>query len=392
MDKRPSKYFALIVRQKDGVMRESVAIDKSYAADRLANAAIYGMVKVKPDVLFSRTRLDKLLKHDPQEAAPQVLYGMLTCKPKHRRSRGSRSSGHGFTPPDKDQHATQPGQSQDLLALLVPTVDPNDDGKRSPQLTQEQLQIQSEVASAAQDLLRKSPHSILSSLLGVLRKKGNETLALTMSPYLLSICSGSNEKLCHDLAALDIEKLATLKGVETQYAEHAADGMDPVIPVTEIGYATEQISKAWKIAATLRKKDEATSCKTDSREASKQFRFPDMNKSVFKAVEDPSRKLAEAETVGLAYQLCMAELDGKLKVAYSPSGFDERALFKTRLLEEANLPRGHKPCASLGSSKDSLGGLQATPGGCRGNPCLLGSVQVREAAVESAVECAQGEP
>ena len=343
------------MRQGSGPSREEVAFAKARQADRLEEAAIYGLVGLKPHVVVNHDLLDELRSHVPQESVPQVLHDPPTCKPRHSKSSGGRGFVQHFTPP-KEPHDTQPGQSQDLLALLVPTADPDayDHGKHSPNLTEKQLQILGKVTSAAHDMLRKSPHSILNLGLKELRKKGNETLALTMSPWLLAIGSGSQQKLRHALAALDIEKFATCIGVEKwpQYAKHAADGgMNPVIPVAEIGYATEQATKAWKVLATLRRKQEAMSGRMETGEASKQY-GPDtnlkglnINKSVVNNFEDPSRKLEEVETAELAYQLCMAELVGKLKLAYNSTGFDERALFKIQLIAKANLPKGHHRAA-----------------------------------------------
>lgn len=352
--KKPLKVVALAVRQNNRTSREELILAKAKAADKLANAAIYGIVALKPDVMIARD-LDTLLSHDPQEDVPQVLHNPPTCKAKHSKSSGSRSSVH-HTAPETDQHDTQPGRSQDLLALLVPTADPDahDDGKHSPKHNQKQLQILEEVTSAAQGVLKSCPKDILSSWLKLLRQKGNETHALTMSPYLLAMYSGSQQKLQRILAAVDIEKFSSCKGVEThpQYPNHAAEGsMNPIIPVAEIGYATQQASKAWKVLATLRRKQEAMSGRTGTGEASKQF-GPDtntkglsVNKSVVGNVDDPSRTLTEAETAALAYQACMDELMGKLKLAYNSTGFDERALFKIWIIAKANIPKGHRSAA-----------------------------------------------
>ena len=353
---KPLEVFALAVQQNGGPSKEEVHLDKARKEDRLANAAIYGLVELNPNVVVRRGRLDTLLSHVPQENVPQVPHDPPICKIKDSKPRGGRGSVHHTTSPKEDPHDSQPGQSQDLLALLVPTADPDahDDGKHSHYQTPEQLQVLDKVTSAAQDMLKKSPLALLRSLLKLLKKKGNETLALTISPYLLAICSGSQQKLRHALAAVDIEKFASRKGAEKwlQYAIHAADGgMYPVIPVAEIGFATDQASKAWKILATLRRKQEAMSGKTDIGEASKQF-GPDtntkglnINNSVVNNVEDPSRTLEEVETAELAYQQCMAELVDKLKLVYNSTGYDERALFKIRLIAKANLPEGHREAA-----------------------------------------------
>ncbi len=355
---KPLEVFALVVHQDSGLSREKLKLDKAQNADRLASAAIYGLVELNRKAVVRRDRLDTLLSHDivPQENVPQVLHDPPTCKPKNSKSRGSSGSIHHTTPSKKDPDDSQAGQSHDLLALLVPTADPDahDDGKHSRHQTEEQLQILDEVTSAAQDTLKKSPLAILRHLLGLLKKKGNETLALTMSPYLLAICSGGQQKLQHALSAVDIEKFASCKGVQKgpQYATHAADGsMTPVIPVAELGYATEQASKAWKILATLRRKQEAMSGRTDSGKASKQFGPPtntkglNINKSVVNGVEDPSRTLEEVETAELAYWQCMAELVDTLKLVYNSTGYDERALFKIQLIAKANLPEGHQEAA-----------------------------------------------
>jgi len=349
---KPLEVLATVVDQ-DGVSREKLKLDKALKADRLASDAIYGLVELDPKVVVRSDSLDMLLSHVPQENVPQVLHNPPTCKPRHNKSRGSSGSIHHTTPSEKDPDDSQAGQSQDLLALLVPTADPDahDDGKHSRHQTLEQLQILDEVTSAAQDMLKKSPLAILRSLLELLRKKGNETLALTISPYLLAICSGSQEKLRDALAAVDIEKFASRKGVERwlQYAIHAADGgMYPVISMAEIGFATEQAAKAWKILATLRRKQEAMSGRTDNGEASKQYgpktntKGLNINKSVVNGVEDPSRTMEEVETAELAYQQCMAELVDKLKLVYNSTGYDERALFKIQLIAKANLPEGHR--------------------------------------------------
>ena len=352
---KPLEVFALVVYQ-NGVSREKLKLDKAQKADRLASDAIYGLLELDPKVVVRRDKLDKLLSHVPQENVPQVLHDPPTCKPKNSKSGGSSGSIHHTTPSEKDPDDSQAGQSHDLLALLVPTADPDahDDGKHSRHQTEEQLQIIDAVTSAAQDMLKKNPLAVLRHLLGLLKKKGNQTLALTMSPYLLAICSGGQQKLQHALSAVDIEKFASCKGVEKspQYATHAADGsMDPVIPMAEIGYATEQASKAWKILATLRRKQEAMSGRTDSGKASKQFGPPtntkglSVNKSVVNGVEDPSRLLEEVETAELAYRQCMAELVDTLKLVYNSTGYDERALFKIQLIAKANLPEGHQEAA-----------------------------------------------
>ena len=210
--KEPLKVVAIAVRQLNGDVKEKLIMRKLEAADKLANAAIYGIVALKPNVMFARD-LDTLLSHKSQEDVPQVLHDPPTCKAKHSKSSGSRSSGHR-TPPKKDQHDTKPGQSDDLLALLVPTADPDTriDSKHSPNLTAEQLQILEEVTSAAQCVLQSSPDIVLSSFLKRLLQQGNEPLALIMSPYLLAMCSGSQQELQRILAAIDIEKFSSCKG------------------------------------------------------------------------------------------------------------------------------------------------------------------------------------
>ena len=348
----PVSVFALCVEQEGTLSREERALDSAQKADKLATAALYGLADLMPNTVIPSQYWDQLPKYVPQTDEPQELHGPPVCNPKKSRSHGgSGTSGHSTPPPKGSQ--SDPSCSEDLLACLAPTADADahDEGKHSPELTEKQLQLLDRVTTAAQDILKERPQGVLACWLKLLTRMGKDSQALATSPYLLAMCSRNCQQLQHALAAIDIEKLTSVKGIETwiEYAIRAAQGMDSVIPVAEIGYFIKSAAKAWKIVATLKRKEEAMSGKTDTGEASKQFRGDEKAKNVNRAVvtnaEDPSRELSEAETAGLAYQQCMADLDDKLIFAYNSTGFDERALFKVLLLEMAGLHQGPQNAA-----------------------------------------------
>ena len=62
--KKPLKVYALSVRQKNGFSKEEQILEKEVQADRLANAAIHGLVGLKPDVMVKRDKLDMLLSQN----------------------------------------------------------------------------------------------------------------------------------------------------------------------------------------------------------------------------------------------------------------------------------------------------------------------------------------
>lgn len=348
----PLSVFALCVEQEGTLSREEKALHSAQKADELATAALYGLADLMPNTAIPSQYLDQLPRYVPQPDEPQVLHGPPKCNPKKCRSGGGSSSSGHWTPPPKGSQS-DPSCNEDLLACLVPTADADahDEGKHSPELTEEQLRLLDYVTSAAQDILKTNPHGVLERWLKVLTRPGKESLALATCPHILAICSHNCQQLQHRWAAIDIEKFTSVKGIETwtQYAIRAAQGMDSVIPVAEIGYFTKAAAKAWKISATLKRKQEAMSGLTDTGEASKQFRGDKKAKNVNKAVvtnaEDPSREPSEVETAWLAYQQCMADIDDKLVFAHNSTGYDERALFKILLLKMAGLHQGHQKAA-----------------------------------------------
>lgn len=73
----------------------------------------------------------------------------------------------------------------------------------------------------------------------------NSVRSALLAPYMLAMlqkCRQVHSKSASRMpgaCALDIEKFTTCSGIETwpQYADHAARGMSPVVPMLEVGYA-----------------------------------------------------------------------------------------------------------------------------------------------------------
>lgn len=337
------RVWALCVHQTqpDGSVHsvEAEALDKDQDTDNLATAVIYGLVKMAPHAVRPEC-LDELLQYEPLEQLPQVAYDEPRCK--DRKYKPKPTSVHAAPLPLSGFEVKEPAADVDLLAALMPTADPDahDDGKRHT-LSPEQVQHLNKLTPALHDILRTRPDSVLTRW--VKRVRNRNTAASTMSPYLLAISSSSQSGIEDAVAALDLEKFTSLKGAEKwlKYATLAAKGIKP--PVAEIGFATAQATAAWKVLETMQRKDEALTGRTASNEDSMQYadnpRSREINTKVAAGVDDPNRHLIEVETVEKAYQECMAQLVGKLLFAYNRNGFDERALFKVKLIAKADLSK-----------------------------------------------------
>lgn len=162
-------------------------------------------------------------------------------------------------------------------------------------------------------------------------------------------------QLRHSLAALDIEKATSARGVETWpgYAQHASDGMKCVFTIMEIGYATAEDTNAYVIREALAKRDEACSglrAGVASRQYSAAKKSTDINKRAYQNVDRDAAAAAasmlQVSTVERARRRCMRALDCKLICLHNSSGFDERPLFRAQLLSAAGLVTDPKASSS----------------------------------------------
>ena len=212
-------------------------------------------------------------------------------------------------------------------------------------ISEAQLAILAEVAGAAHRLLETKPRDVLKQMLD--RMLFHDMKALNLAPYLLAMLASNSCNVQH-LAAADIEMPTTRKGIQTwpHYANQAADGMRPVIPVVEVGYSLASRTAAIQAADSLAQKEEACSGRCGN-EPSKQYRqdrkAKNVNAAVFNHVESSDRKreqLSEQCTVELAHKRWMRKLSGQITFFHNTSGFDERALLRVWLVSEAELSKG----------------------------------------------------
>ena len=348
---------------------EEQKLDQKLGEDKLAIAGLYGLVPV-PDA-FDRDHLDKLLQHTTQPKPPIKLYDPPTTNPRQQKKHSSHSSSQGAE--EEQQSISEPAHCEDLFASLqlqAPADPSHDDVKHGPkqEQTDQQKQLSKQIASAKHELLLNSPAKVLKSWLDELMQKRGH--ALVTAPFFCALISGNKER--YELAAIDIEKFATVKGMETWlwYAMHAASGcMASPIPVTEIGFATgleSKLLKAYKVLQTLHTEHEATSVQKVSGTETQQYggkRTSCINKAVAANANDPSRRLVEVPTAIDAYNQCMKELDGKLMIAYNRNGFDERALLKIYLIAKACLEKSQQdpPKAVWQAAKQLLDNPEHVP-------------------------------
>ncbi len=171
--------------------------------------------------------------------------------------------------------------------------------------------------------------------------------------------NGHNPLLHSMLTALDIEKAAPNKDIETwpHYARHAAAGMCPVHTILEVGYATHQSSNAYQVAASLARETEACSGMVGSVRSKQYPAGPRRNINI---VAFRNLRLGGCSqlvpTPDDARAKCVEAVGSAIICCHNRSGFDELALIRDWLLAIAGL---YSPEYAASSCSQSVQPLQA---------------------------------
>ncbi len=256
--------WALCTKLRGGLSKEEESLRLGEKATGLADAAGDGVMNLEIGQDASISIWDQLSR-DPQPARSQTWLQLPAYKPSPRR----RFVFQGACGQPSGQHRQRTSSGSDSDTSDSDTDSEADGGKNAPE------ELNKEVASA----LMQAAHTLLTDdAKGVLQRWLCNMLqhpkkALPLAPYMLAMlenskkyASGTRDSHSRaDLAAFDIEKLTGRKGIESWpgYAEHAAAGMKPVIPVLEFGGAwvtsTGDIqAAAVQVQETLDKEEEAT--------------------------------------------------------------------------------------------------------------------------------------
>lgn len=212
-------------------------------------------------------------------------------------------------------------------------------------------------------------HGLLSDLQQVLGQLGSQldsidaqvnAAAQAMLSAQLGDRNSRNTLLYSAVAALDIEKAASNKDIETwpHYARHAAAGMHPVHTILEIGYATYQSSNAYQVTQALAKEQEACSGMVGG---ARSQQYPAGPRSNINTVAYRNVRLGgcrqQVPNSDAARAKCAEALGSNLICCHNRSGFDELALLRDKLLAVAGL---YGPgTAAVSSSRTTAGPLQA---------------------------------
>jgi len=332
-----------------GRSKELESLRLGEKATRLADAAGDGVMNLEIGQDAGISIWDQL-SHDPQAARSQTWLQLPAYKPSPRRR--SVSQGARGQPSGQHRQRTSSGSHSDTSDS---DTDSEADGdKNAPE------ELNKEVASAlmqaAHTLLTDNPEGVLQRWLCNMLQHPKK--ALPLASYMLAMLENSKKyasgtRDLHsraDLAAFDIEKATVRKGVESWpgYAEHAAAGMRPVIPVLEFGGAwvtpTGEIeAAAVQVQETLDKEEEATTGWCGS-ERSKQYRDDNkaqaVNTKAYASCNNPDRlhQPSTERTAGLAMSQ-MRRLLLCTTFTHNTSMFDERACFKIMLVSRARANR-----------------------------------------------------
>ena len=331
------------------VSRERALLTRGELASKLADAIADGTHDFQPD---SDSSIFMDLCIASRATRQPTLLQLPPYQPRQRRH--SQLGGSVTTEQQRQTDASfNPGPSNpNLLGSLLPNSDPETDAaKRTPKTLNRALA--QELMHAAHQLLNADTYIVLDGMLSSMPN-------LLLAPYMLAMVERSRQiqvdkgDMYHSdykLASIDIEKATTRRSIETwpHYADHAADGMSPVIPVLEFGYAkrtpTGILSAAIQAQETLDKEREATTGMCGSM-PSRQYRSDNkaikVNTTTFRNVTSLTRvrKPRVEATAIAALHSCLHGAGGRVILSHNLSGFDERACLKVMLMSEAKLHEG----------------------------------------------------
>ena len=247
--------------------------------------------------------------------------------------------------------STQPAtaDSTDLLGCLLPQSDPEDDDAKSwpKPCSEEDTALTKQLVDAAHQLLTSDPCAVLKSMLQDMFS--HSVRSAILAPYMLvlmKMCKQIRSRpssFAYPMAALDIEKFTVQSGKETwpSWAELAAAGVSPVIPVLEFGYAWAGIVFAVQAQETL---DQAEEAKTGMCGSSLSGHYRNDSKATavngraVSNINNPARakKPTTSRTARAALVRCLGRLarhsGGAPTLTHNSSGFDERACLKILLM------------------------------------------------------------
>ena len=279
--------------------RERYQIERGKMAIKLANAAGDGVYDMNVDDSTAIKILDQL-SMDGSATKQRMVLQLPAFKPQKSRVTKHASNAdhtkHGRT------SATEP-KDEDMLGYLFAESGTNDDVKHTPKDLDTPLVH--ELMQAAHQRLILDPCRVLHQMLV---RMSNNMRNPVVAPYMLAVLENGRQCLqlvgessgvanhIDELAALDVEKLTTCPGVQSNpnYADLAADGMEP-IPVLEYGWAVGTYKTAVLVQDILDLETEATTGKRGS-SVSELFRTDAManavNKKTFGSVKTQTGTLS----------------------------------------------------------------------------------------------------